>query len=79
MSSHNPEEKALSGLECQRRWSTAEKLIIVQETNEPDVMVSIVARGHIQQNRRSIVEGSQLFATGILLIEHRLKQAAVMF
>lgn len=52
MSSHNPKIEVLSGPERRRRWSTAEKLAIVQETYEPDVTVSIVARRHgIQPNQ----------------------------
>jgi transposase len=51
-SSHNPKIEVLSGSERRRRWSTAEKLAIVQETYEPDVTVSIVARRHgIQPNQ----------------------------
>lgn len=35
-----------------RRWTTEQKLAIVQETYEPDVTVSIVARRHgIQPNQ----------------------------
>ena len=45
----------LSGPERRRRWSTAEKLAIVQETFEPDVTVSIVARRHC-------IQPNQLFA-----------------
>lgn len=42
----------LSGPERRRRWSTAEKLAIIQETYEPDATVSIVARRHgIQPNQ----------------------------
>ncbi|KWV54920.1 transposase [Rhizobium altiplani] len=52
MSSHNPKIEVLSGPERRRRWSTAEKLAIDQETYEPDVTVSIVARRHgIQPNQ----------------------------
>jgi transposase len=52
MSSHIPKIEVLSGPERRRRWSTAEKLTIVQETYEPDVTVSIVARRHgIQPNQ----------------------------
>lgn len=36
----------LSGPERRRRWSTAEKLAIIQETYEPNATVSIVARRH---------------------------------
>jgi transposase-like protein len=41
MTSHIPKIEVLSGPERRRRWSTAEKLAIVQETYEPDVTVSI--------------------------------------
>lgn len=52
MTSHIPTIEVLSGPERRRRWSTAEKLAIVQETYEPDVTVSIVARRHgIQPNQ----------------------------
>lgn len=52
MTSHIPKIEVLSGRERRRRWSTAEKLAIVQETYEPDVTVSIVARRHgIQPNQ----------------------------
>ncbi len=52
MSSHNPNIEVLSGPERRRRWSTAEKLALVQVTYEPDVTVSMVARRHsIQPNQ----------------------------
>lgn len=52
MTSHIPKIEVLSGPERRRRWSTAEKLAIVQETYEPDITVSIVARRHgIQPNQ----------------------------
>ncbi len=52
MTSHMPKIEVLSGPERRRRWSTAEKLAIGQETYEPDVTVSIVARRHgIQPNQ----------------------------
>ena len=44
--------EVLSGPERRRRWSTAEKLAIIQETYEADATVSIVARRHsIQPNQ----------------------------
>lgn len=47
-----PKIEVLFGPERRRRWSTAKKLPIVQETYEPDVTVSIVARRHgIQPNQ----------------------------
>jgi transposase len=52
MTSHNPKIEVLSGPERRRRWSTAEKLSIIQETYEPDATVSIVARRYgIQPNQ----------------------------
>ena len=36
----------LSGPERRRRWTTAEKLRIVQESQAPDAMVSEIARRH---------------------------------
>jgi transposase len=38
--------RVLSGPERRRRWSTAEKLAIIQETYEADATVSLVARRH---------------------------------
>lgn len=50
--SHIPKIEVLSGPERRRRWSTAEKLAIIQETYEPDATVSIVARRYgIQPNQ----------------------------
>lgn len=46
MTSSNFKMEVLSGLERRRRWSTAEKLAIIQETYEADVTVSIAARRH---------------------------------
>ena len=44
--------QVLSGPERRRRWSTREKLAIIQETYEADTTVSIVARRHgIQPNQ----------------------------
>jgi transposase len=52
MTSHNPKIEVLSGPERRRRWSTAEKLAIIQETYEPDATVTIVARRYgIQPNQ----------------------------
>lgn len=51
MTSHNAKIEVL-GQERRRRWTAAEKLSIVQETYEPDVTVSLVARRHgIQPNQ----------------------------
>jgi transposase len=38
--------EVLDGPQRRRRWTAAEKLAIVQETYEPDVTVSLVARRH---------------------------------
>ncbi|NRP89754.1 hypothetical protein GFPCMMHI_05679 [Ensifer adhaerens] len=44
--------EVLSGPERRRRWSTAEKLAIIDEIYEADATVSIVARRHgIQPNQ----------------------------
>lgn len=52
MTSHNSKIEVLSGPERRRRWSTAEKVSIVQETYEADATVTIVARRHgIQPNQ----------------------------
>lgn len=52
MTSHSPKIEVLSGPERRGRWSTAEKLSIIQETYEADATVSIVARHYgIQPNR----------------------------
>lgn len=52
MTSHSPKIEVLSGPERRRRWSTAEKLAIIQETYEADATVSIVARRYgIQPNQ----------------------------
>jgi transposase len=44
MTSHIPHVEILDGPERRRRWTTAEKLEMVQETYEPGVTVSLVAR-----------------------------------
>ena len=46
MTSHNSKIEVLSGPERRRRWSTAEKVAIVQETYEADASVTIVVRRH---------------------------------
>jgi transposase len=52
MTSHSSKIEVLSGPERRRRWSTAEKLAIVQETYDRDATVSIVARRYgIQPNQ----------------------------
>ena len=52
MTSHSPKIEVLSGPERRRRWSTADKLAIIQETYESDATVSIVARRYgIQPNQ----------------------------
>ena len=52
MTSHNSKIEVLSGPERRRRWTTAEKVSIVQETYKADATVTIVARRHgIQPNQ----------------------------
>ena len=52
MTNHNSKIEVLSGPERRRRWTTAEKVSIVQETYEVDATVTIVARRHgIQPNQ----------------------------
>jgi transposase len=46
MTNTNPPVDILSGPERRRRWSAAEKVAIVNETYEPGVTVSLVARRH---------------------------------
>ena len=55
MTSHIPNAETLNGPERRRRWTSAEKLAMVQETYEPGVTVSLVAR------RRGVAP-NQLFA-----------------
>jgi hypothetical protein len=74
MTSHIPKIDVLSGPERRRRWSTAEKLAIVQETYEPDVTVSIVARRHGIQPRHCPPGGEvvwlQTMSLGNLIHHH---------
>ena len=44
--SNNGNGEVLSGPERRRRWTPVEKLALVQETYEPDMTVSLVARRH---------------------------------
>ncbi|NVM42324.1 IS3 family transposase [Ochrobactrum intermedium] len=46
MTGNSIKMEILSGPERRRRWSTAEKLVIVHETYEADATVSLVARRH---------------------------------
>lgn len=46
MTSHNSHVEILGGPERRRRWTTAEKLAMVQETYEAGATVSLVARRH---------------------------------
>jgi transposase len=57
MTSHSPKIEVLSCPERRRRWWTAEKLSIIQETYEPDATVSIVARryGHGHDRHLEII------------------------
>lgn len=50
-----PKSEVLSGRERRRRWTAAEKLALVQETYEPGVTVSLVAR-------RNGIAPNQLFS-----------------
>jgi transposase len=54
MTGSNPKFEILDGRERRRRWTTAEKLSMVEETYAPDVTVSLVAR-------RNGVQPNQLF------------------
>ena len=49
-----PRIEILNGVERRRRWTTAEKLSMIEETYAPDVTVSLVAR-------RNGVQPNQLF------------------
>ena len=61
MTSPNPKIEVLSGPERRRRWSTAEKLSIIQETYEPDATVSIVARRYGIQSWLGLFEQFGVF------------------
>ncbi|MBD9506776.1 IS3 family transposase [Ensifer sp. ENS10] len=79
--------QVLSGPERRRRWSTAEKLAIIQETYEAGATVSIVARRHgIQPNQlfawRKLASQGALTATAaeeevVPASEYRALQAQV--
>ncbi|WP_152544392.1 IS3 family transposase [Brucella rhizosphaerae] len=87
MTSSNFKMEVLSGPERRRRWSTAEKLAIIQETYEADATVSIVARRHgIQPNQlfawRKLASQGALTATAaeeevVPASEYRALQAQV--
>ena len=87
MTSINHKIEVLSGPERRRRWSTAEKLAIIQETYEADATVSIVARRHgIQPNQlfawRKLASQGALTATAaeeevVPASEYRALQAQV--
>jgi transposase len=52
MTGSDPAIEILNGRERRRRWSTAAKLSLVEETYAPDVTVSLVARRHgVQPNQ----------------------------
>ena len=52
MTGHFPHAEVLSEPQRRRRWTPAQKLSMVQETYEPDVTVSLVARRHgVQPNQ----------------------------
>jgi transposase len=46
MNGPSPKIEVLDGPQRRRLWTAAEKLAIVQETYEPDVTVSLIARRH---------------------------------
>jgi len=86
MTSSNFKMEVLSGPERRRRWSTAEKLTIIQETYEADATVSIVARRHVQPNQlfawRKLASQGALTATAaeeevVPASEYRALQAQV--
>ncbi|MCV3739512.1 IS3 family transposase [Rhizobium sp. TRM96647] len=87
MTSINHKIEVLSGPERRRRWSTAEKLAIIQETYEADATVSLVARRHgIQPNQlfawRRLASQGALTATAaeeevVPASEYRALQAQV--
>jgi transposase len=65
MTNTNPPIDILSGPERRRRWTAAEKVAIVNETDEPGVTVSLVARRHgIAPNQ--LVHWRKLAAQGAL-------------
>lgn len=66
---HVPRPEILAEPQRRRRWSAAEKLAIIEETYEPGVTVSLVARRHgIQPNQlfawRKLASQGALTATG---------------
>ncbi len=87
MTSINHKVEVLSGPERRRRWSTAEKLAIIQGTYEADATVSLVARRHgIQPNQlfawRRLASQGALTATAaeedvVPASEYRALQAQV--
>lgn len=87
MTSIKHKVEVLSGPERRRRWSTAEKLAIIQETYEADATVSVVARRHgIQPNQlfawRKLASQGALTATAaeeevVPASEYRALQAQV--
>ena len=65
MTNTSPPIDILSGPERRRRWTAAEKVAIVNETYEPGVTVSLVARRHgIAPNQ--LFHWSKLAAQGAL-------------
>jgi transposase len=64
-----PKIEILNGRERRRRWTTSEKLSMVEETYAPDVTVSLVARRNgVQPNQlfhwRKLAAQGALAATG---------------
>ncbi len=69
MTGHIPRHEILIEPQRRRRWSASEKLAIIEETYEPGVTVSLVARRHgMQPNQlfawRKLASQGALTATG---------------
>lgn len=70
MTGNFPKVEVLGGPERRRRWATAQKLSMVEETYAPDVTVSLVAR-------RNGVQPNQLFHWRKLAAATQLTTACV--
>ena len=87
MPGHFPHAEVLTEPQRRRRWTSAQKLAMVQETYEPDVTVSLVARRHgVQPNQlfhwRKLAAQGALTATSaqeevVAASEHRALQNQV--
>jgi len=69
MTDHCPEIEVIASVQRRRRWNEAEKIRMVEETNQPGATVSLVARRHG-------VGPSQLFTWGRLAAQGALTAAA---